>query len=101
MLAVIFKAEINELDEEYFATAKRMRELAEGKYGCIGFTSATEGALEISVSYWKNEHDIEKWRKDPEHLSAQTTGREKSYKSYSVEITEILRSTAKQAASKA
>lgn len=43
MYAVIFKAEINELDKAYFEMATRMRELAINQYGYIEFISITEG----------------------------------------------------------
>ncbi len=37
MYAVIFKALIKHIDDEYTITAKRMRELAINHYGCLGF----------------------------------------------------------------
>lgn len=36
MYAVIFKAEINKLDESYTEMAEKMRLLAINEYGCIG-----------------------------------------------------------------
>ena len=35
MYAVIFRAEIHELDGDYFEMAARMRNLAAQKYGCV------------------------------------------------------------------
>jgi len=52
MYAVIFRAKTKELDETYFETAKRMRELALNEYGCLEFTAVTEGVNEIVISYW-------------------------------------------------
>jgi hypothetical protein len=52
MYAVIFHAEIAQLDDEYFATAKHMRELAMTQYGCLDFVATTEGNREIAISYW-------------------------------------------------
>ena len=43
MYAVIFKAKLAQIDDAYFKTAKRMRELALGKYGCLEFVSVMEG----------------------------------------------------------
>ena len=40
MYAVIFKATVKQLDDEYSQTAKRMRELAIEKYGCLDFVSS-------------------------------------------------------------
>jgi heme-degrading monooxygenase HmoA len=90
MYAVIFKAEINELDQSYSETASRMQELAISKYSCTEFTSVTEGGQEISVSYWNSLEDIKAWKQDPEHLSAQQAGRDIWYKSYRVQVVEIL-----------
>lgn len=91
MYAVIFKATINKLDETYSKTASRMRELAMNKYGCSEFISVTEGEQEISISYWKDQKDIIEWKNNAEHIVAQEKGRSKWYKSYNVQIVEVLR----------
>ena len=57
MYAVIFRAEINKLDSRYSEMATQMRELAINKYGCTEFTSVTEGAQEITISYWQNQEN--------------------------------------------
>lgn len=90
MYAVIFKAEINKIDKAYSAMAIRMRDLAINKYGCIKFTSATEGRNEIAISYWDNKEQIIKWKQNKEHLKAQELGKTKWYKTYSVEIVEVI-----------
>ena len=91
MYAVIFKAEINTLDSNYTEMAKRMRELAINEYDCCDFTSTTEGNIEIAISYWSNLDHIKKWKQDPEHLTAQEMGKSKWYKSYTVQVVEIIR----------
>lgn len=91
MYAVIFEAQINQLDENYFTTAARMRELATSNYGCVDFTSATEGDKEISISYWDSLEQIQKWKQDEEHIQAQELGKSKWYNSYSVKVVEIIR----------
>ena len=52
MFAVIFTANINKLDAEYFETASFLRDLAINQYNCIKFTSCAEGEQEIAISYW-------------------------------------------------
>ena len=52
MFAVIFKAEIALLDQEYFDTALQLRNLAIQQYGCLDFRAFTEGVQEIAISYW-------------------------------------------------
>ncbi|MEE8388983.1 MAG: antibiotic biosynthesis monooxygenase [Acidiferrobacterales bacterium] len=91
MYAVIFRAEINQLDSEYLETARKMRDLALSEYGCIEFTSTTEGNHEISISYWKTQEHIKAWKENEEHLTVQEVGKRKWYKSYFVQIVEILR----------
>jgi heme-degrading monooxygenase HmoA len=91
MYAVIFRAEINELDEAYAETAARLRDLAINKYGCVEFTAMSEGSQEIAISYWKNLDQIKAWKQDPEHRTAQKMGRSKWYKSYQVQVVEVIR----------
>ena len=95
MYAVIFKAQINTLDENYSKTAQRMRELATNKYGCIEFVAVTEGNTEIAISYWENQEQIKEWKQDTEHLVAQELGRSTWYKSYRVEVVEVVREYSK------
>lgn len=90
MYAVIFRAEINALDGAYSEMAARMRELAKTKYGCKEFTAVREGDYEIAISYWENHDQIESWKQDAEHLAAQELGQSKWYKSYQVQIVEII-----------
>ena len=90
MYAVIFKAEINELDEVYRDMASRMRELACNEFGCIEFSSYTDGANELAISYWADRESIKAWKNHPEHRQAQALGKSRWYKSYQVQIVEVL-----------
>ena len=92
MFAVIFKAKMNKVDDEYFEFAKQLRELAFIKYGCTEFVSASEADLEIAISYWQSEADILAWKQDAKHLTAQKFGQERWYESYEVEIVKLVRS---------
>ena len=89
MFAVIFSAQIAAVDEEYYSTANRLRELAIHEYGCTKFISSTEGDREIAISYWPSRHHIERWREDPEHRAAQAKGKARWYRSYQVQIAEV------------
>ena len=90
MYAVIFKATIKELTQEYKETAERMRVLAR-EYGCIDFVSVTEGDQEIAISYWENTDQITQWKDNPEHQQAQQLGKTKWYQSYQVQVVEVCR----------
>jgi len=74
MYAVIFRAEINELDEAYADMAARMRDLEINKNGWVEFTAVTEGKREIAISYWDDQEQIKAWKQDPEHRKAQKLG---------------------------
>jgi heme-degrading monooxygenase HmoA len=91
MYAVIFRAEVRELDAEYAVMAARMRDLAINEYGCVEFVACTEGNSEIAISYWESEEQIRQWKQNAEHLVAQQKGRAKWYKSYTVEVVEVVR----------
>ncbi len=89
MLVVIFRAKVRLLDEQYFATAARMRELALAEFGCIEFHAVAEGENEVALSYWPDVESIRAWRAHPEHVGAQRLGKERWYESYSVEVATV------------
>lgn len=62
MFIVIFRARVRQLDDQYFQTATRMRELAMAKFGCLDFHAVTEGDEEIALSYWPDEASIRAWK---------------------------------------
>lgn len=90
MYAVIFRAQIKKLDESYSDMANRMRELAINEYGCIEFTSSTEGNSELAISYWPNRESIQAWKNNPDHKRAQSLGKSRWYRSYQVQVVEVL-----------
>ena len=89
--AVIFTAEIARMDADYTRTAQRLRQLAIDNYGCLEFTSCTEGDRELAISYWPDEDHIRAWKQDPEHQAAQQAGRQRWYRSWSVQVAEVTR----------
>lgn len=91
MHVVIFRATIRNLDAQYSASAARMRELAFKQFGCMEFHSFTQGATEISISYWPSEEHIREWKAHPEHMYAQQLGKAQWYLDYSVEVAEVVR----------
>ncbi len=95
MYAVIFRAEINELDSSYSKMAKEVRNLALTEYGCSEFVVVTEGKYEIGISYWQDESSIQLWKENSRHLVAQEQGASKWYKNYRVQVVEIIREYSK------
>ena len=91
MYAVIFRAHIRQLDKDYLEMAGQLRQLALEKYGCAEFTSVSEGDQEIAISYWPGLDNIDRWKQDLSHLTAQQLGRDKWYRDYRVEVVELIR----------
>lgn len=91
MYAVIFRAAIKEIDEEYSKMAQQLRERALKEFGCIEFHSVSEGDQEVAISYWPSLEAIQVWKEDALHQQAQQLGAEKWYHHYRVEVVEILR----------
>ena len=91
MYAVIFIAERCTCDARYDAMAAELRAIAVEKYGCLDFVSITDGEREITISYWSDLRQIQRWKKDPLHRKAQHLGRTQWYSSYRVEVVHICR----------
>ena len=91
--AVIFTSRRTPEDAEgYAATAQRMDELARAQPGFLGVESARgEDGLGITVSYWESLAAIDAWRKQVEHLAAQSQGRAKWYASYDLRVAKVER----------
>ena len=65
--------------------AQRMVELAQQQPGYLGIESARED-IGITVSYWKDLASIRQWKKNAEHLQAQSLGKERWYSAYTTRI---------------
>jgi heme-degrading monooxygenase HmoA len=91
MFAVIFYAEINQLDARYGRMAEQLRDSALKDFGCTEFMSACEGSREIAISYWNSEADIVAWKANAQHRVAQALGKAEWYRSYRVQVVEIKR----------
>lgn len=93
--AVIFTSILNTPAKDYQTMANKMVELAQNQEGFLGIESARE-EIGITVSYWKDENSIKKWKHKTEHVMAQKMGIEKWYKSYHVRVCKVERDYSKQ-----
>ena len=91
MHAVIFRATVGELDDEYAEAIEHMQRLALEEYGCLEFFAMMDGDQRVAISYWKSEADILNWKRNEDHLQAQQCGRDKWYASYTVQVVEVQR----------
>ena len=83
--AVIFTSQQTGNSEGYAQMAQRMVELAQQQPGFLGIESAKE-SIGITVSYWKDLESIRQWKKNAEHLQAQSLGKERWYSNYTTRI---------------
>lgn len=90
--AVIFSIVRAKVDEaEYAAMGEQMVNLAMQQDGFLGLEYApeTEDGFSLSVSYWRDEDSIKRWKRHADHLIAQQLGKEKWYPAYSIRIARV------------
>ncbi len=91
-VAVIFTSIRTDAEAEAYAqTAEHMMELAASMDGYLGVESARENDLGITVSYWRSEEDIKRWKQQGDHVAAQKAGQTKFYKTYKTRVATVTR----------
>ena len=88
--AVIFTSQKIDKDKGYNKMSDKMVELVSQQDGFLGFESARD-ELGITVSYWKDEESIKKWKLNRKHQEAQKLGKEIWYKKYKIRIAKVER----------
>ena len=88
--AVIFTSVRTEIDEGYSAMAKKMEKLAKQQPGFLGMESA-RNEIGITISYWESLEAIKAWKRNVDHLEAQSLGKTKWYKAYKTRIAKVER----------
>jgi len=95
MYAVIFEVEINENKQnEYLAIAAKLKEQLVTMDGFISierFTSLVNEGKLLSLSFWETQKAILQWKKNIDHMSAQSKGRESIFKDYRIRIANVER----------
>jgi len=95
--AVIFSIVRAPVDEaEYNVMAESMVTLATQQDGFLGFEYAPEtpDGFSLSVSYWRDDESIRRWKENADHLIAQKLGKEKWYPAYAIKIARVERAHA-------
>jgi len=87
---VIFTSIKIDEDKGYGEMSKKMLDLLKVQEGFLGFESARE-ELGITVSYWKDEESIIKWKANSQHIEAQKLGKEIWYKQYKIRVAKVER----------
>ena len=96
--AVIFGSRRTAGERGYGAMAERMLELARAQPGFLGLESVRDvEGLGITVSYWRDEDSIARWKQHAEHLVAQARGKREWYEAYELRVARVERAYGKRA----
>jgi len=95
MIAVIFEVEPREgLKDDYLDTAAKLRPLlaeADGFISIERFESLAQPGRILSLSFWRDEAAVERWRNVEAHREAQAAGRGGIFKTYRLRVASVLR----------
>jgi heme-degrading monooxygenase HmoA len=95
MIAVIFEVwPASGRKEDYLAIAATLRAELEKMDGFISverFQSLTDPAKLLSLSFWRDEEAVRRWRNDVHHRESQATGRAGVFADYRLRIASVVR----------
>ena len=95
MIAVIFEVEPAEGEYntylEYAATLKSLLEQIDGFISVERFQSLSHPKKLLSLSFWRDEDAVKKWRKIKQHRIAQAAGREGVFSGYRLRVATVVR----------
>jgi heme-degrading monooxygenase HmoA len=95
MIAVIFELWPGEgRAQDYFALAASLKPRLEQMDGFISverFASLSEEGKFVSISFWRDEQAVWRWRNDAEHREAQGAGRGGIFRDYRLRVASVIR----------
>ena len=95
MIAVIFEAwPRTDQYQRYLDLAAELRPLLADLEGFISierFQSLSEPGKLLSLSFWRDEDSIQRWRQLEQHRMAQAAGRTQVFEAYRLRIAHVLR----------
>ena len=95
MIAVIFEAVPNPgRRDAYLDAAARLRPLLEQMEGFVSierFESLTQPGKLLSLSFWRDEEAVRKWRNVEEHRRIQSAGRKGIFADYRLRVAGVIR----------
>ena len=95
MIAVLFEAHPSaDGRDEYLARAAALHADLEGMDGFLGlerFQSLTSPAKLLSLSFWRDEDAVARWRSHAGHRAAQAAGRGGVFTDYRLRVARVLR----------
>jgi heme-degrading monooxygenase HmoA len=95
MIAVIFEVQPHgDRKDAYLKAAERLRPLLDRVDGFVSierFESLTTPGRILSLSYWRDEEAVRRWRNDGDHREIQAMGREFIFADYRLRVASVLR----------
>jgi heme-degrading monooxygenase HmoA len=95
MIAIIFEAEpAPGRKDAYLDAAAHLRPLlaqADGFISVERFESLTQPGKILSLSFWRDEEAVERWRNTEQHRSIQAAGRAGIFAGYRLRVAQVLR----------
>lgn len=95
MIAIIFESKPHpDQRERYLDAAARLKPLLAGIDGFISverFESLAEPGKILSLSFWRDEAAVEKWRQLEEHRRIQAAGRNSIFADYRLRVAHVVR----------
>jgi heme-degrading monooxygenase HmoA len=95
MIAVIFELwPRRERRAEYFELAAALKnelETIEGFLSVERFESVSEPGKFVSLSFWRDEEAVSRWRNALDHKNAQMAGREGIFRDYRLRVASVVR----------
>ncbi len=95
MIAVIFEVEPDPAHrQEYLDTAAALRAGLEAIDGFISverFESLSRPGCLLSLSFWRDEEAVRRWRTQAAHREAQARGRQGVFRGYRLRVAEVVR----------
>ena len=93
MYAVIFEVEVKPDGKDiYLNIASKLKEQLQQTVGFISIerfqSLVSEGKL-LSLSFWEDMDSIDAWKKNLDHMNAQSKGRSSLFKDYRIRIAKV------------
>jgi len=95
VIAVIFEVEpVEGRGHEYFDLAAELKpelEAIDGFLSVERFESLTTPGRYVSLSFWRDEDAVKRWREHADHRAAQEAGKAGIFARYRIRVAEVLR----------
>lgn len=98
VLIITFRSRLtDQAGEDYQATNTEMEALVRQNPGFIDVKSyKSDDGERLTLVWWNDEESLREWREQVRHRAAQSTGRQKWYQYYKMEVAKVIRESSFQ-----